>query len=136
MQNQQPSKALNIILWVLQVLLAAMFGMAGLTKLSQPADALTAMLPWVADVPLSLVRFIGLSELLGAVGLLLPALLRIKPALTALAAAGITVIMIAAAVFHASRGEITAVPVNLVIGTLAAVVAWGRAKKAPIQARA
>ncbi|HEX2533005.1 MAG TPA: DoxX family protein [Chitinophagaceae bacterium] len=137
MKNQQtPSKALHIALWIAQVLLAAMFLMAGFMKLSQPIEQLSQMLPWAAQVPESLVRFIGLAELLGAVGLILPALLRIKPQLTAWAAIGIAIIMVLATFFHISRGETSAIGMNIIMAILAAFIAWGRFKKAPIRAKA
>jgi putative oxidoreductase len=87
------------------------------------------------DVPRWLVRFIGTSELLGALGLILPAAMRIKPVLTGFAALGLLTIMVLAALFHASRGEFGMLRVNSVLGALAAFVAWGRLKKAPIPAR-
>ena len=77
----------------------------------------------------------GTAELAGALGLLLPALTRIKPSLTPLAAAGLVTIMALASVFHATRGESGGIVVNLVLGSVAAFIAWGRYKKAPIAAR-
>jgi len=125
---------MHILLWIAQVLLACAFGMAGVMKATQPIDALTqAGIAWASQVPLALVRFIGVSELLGAIGLILPAATKIKPFLTPLAALGLLTIMILAMAFHLSRGEIQATPINIVLGGLAAFVAWGRTKKAPIR---
>jgi hypothetical protein len=90
---------------------------------------------WVNAVPVGLVRFIGASELAGALGLILPAATRIKPSLTPLAASGLIVVMVLAAAFHASRGELQALPINFVLGGLAAFVAWGRFRRAPVEAR-
>jgi hypothetical protein len=129
-----PSKALNISLWVAQVLLGAAFLMAGFMKVTMPLDQLAVKMPWVADAGW-LVRFIGTSEILGALGLILPSALRIKPKLTSLAAAGLVTVMVLAAAFHLSRGEAHALPVNFVLGGLAAFVAWGRFRKAPIAPR-
>lgn len=129
------SKGLRIALTISQVLLAAMFTMVGMLKTFQPIDVLGASLPWVLAAPAALVRFIGISELAAGVGLVLPGLLRIKPVLVPLAAAGLVVVMVLAAGFHVIRGEFGAVPMNLVVGGLAAFVAWGRLKKAPIAAR-
>ncbi len=126
---------LNVTLWVVQVLLAAVFLMAGLTKLSQPIGTLATSLPWVTSVPELLVRFIGAAELAGALGLVLPSLTRIRPRLTVLAALGLTVVMLLAAGFHASRGELAMLPMNLAIGLVAAFVAWGRGRAAPIAPR-
>lgn len=131
----KPSKALHIGLWVVQVLLGLMFLFAGTMKATQPIAALTAAMKWPGAVPEALVRFIGVSELLGGLGMILPAATRIKPVLTPIAAAGLVTVMILAAFFHASRGEFAALPVNAVIGGLAAFVAWGRLKKAPIVPR-
>jgi putative oxidoreductase len=124
----------NILLWLVQILLAAAFGMAGVMKATQPVDVLAANgIAWAPQVPLVLVRFIGISEFLGAVGLILPALTKIKPFLTPLAALGLLTIMILAMGFHVSRGEAGALPFNIVLGGLAAFVAWGRTSKAPIR---
>src|SRR5215218_5810365 len=99
-QAGRPSQALHIALWIVQVILAAMFLMAGFMKATQPIEQLSAMVPWARQVPLALVRFIGISEFLGAVGLVLPSLLRIKPQLTPWAATGIAAIMVLALIFH------------------------------------
>ncbi|SMB77892.1 DoxX family protein [Deinococcus hopiensis] len=129
------SKALNITLWVLQVLLAAAFLMTGLMKLAMPLTQVAQSLPWVNDVPAALVRFIGLAEFAGALGLILPAATRIRPNLTPLAALGLVAVLVLAAAFHVSRGEAMMVPMNLILAALAGVVAWGRTRKAPIQSR-
>ena len=131
-QQQQRSKALHITLWIAQVILAAMFLMSGFMKLSQPIDQLSKMLPWAAQVPEALVRFIGVAEVLGAVGLILPSLLRIQPKLTPIAAVGLALIMLFAVVFHISRGETPMIGMNFILIAIAAFIAWGRFKKAPI----
>jgi len=130
----KPSKALNISLWVAQILLAGMFIMAGAMKTFTPIEELGANAPWVKEMP-NLVRFIGVSELLGGLGLILPSLLRIKPILTPIAAVGIVIIMILAALYHAKMGEFGSIGFTVVIALLAAFVAWGRFKKAPILPR-
>ena len=135
MSTTSNSKVLNITLWIAQLLLASLFLMAGTGKLFQPIEELSKMLPWVNDVPVGLVRFIGLSEALGGLGLLLPALLRIKPGLTPLAALGLAVIQVLALFFHLSKGEYSVIVINLVFLGIAGFVAWGRSKKAPILAR-
>ena len=127
------NKTINISLWVAQGLLAAMFLMAGIMKLTQPIDILSVSVPWVTDVPQMLVRFIGFSELLGGIGLLLPAILRIRPRLTAWAAAGLAIIQILAIPFHISRGESSVIGMNIILMLVAIFIAWGRFKKAPIQ---
>lgn len=133
--NTKNSKAIHITLWIAQGLLGIMFLMAGLMKSSQPIEALAESLPWVTGTPASLVRFIGISELAGGIGLLLPSLLRWKPFLTVWAALGLAMVMVFAAIFHASRGEFSAIGMNVVIMAIALFIAWGRSKKAPIQAK-
>lgn len=129
------NKALNIGLWVVQVLLFGMFLMTGFMKLSQPIAELSNMIPWVAEVPSSMVRFIGISEVLGALGILLPALIRVKPSLTPLAGLGLAVIMLFALIFHIARGEFEAIGMNIVLGLIALFVAWGRGRKSIISPR-
>jgi len=116
---------MNTGLWGVQVVLAAMFLMAGVTKGFQYERA-KASLPWVKDVTKGLVTFIGISELLGGVGLLLPATAGLFPWLTPLAATGIALIMVLAAGFHARRGETHGIVLNLVLLVLAVFVAYGR----------
>ena len=133
--DHKPSKALNIGLWIVQVLLAAMFLMSGFMKLMTPVDALAQSLPWVTSVPPLLVKFIGFSEVAGALGLILPALTRIAPFLTPLAAAGLALIMLPAMGLHLMRGETPMIGMNLFLMALALFVAWGRFRKAPIASR-
>lgn len=128
------NKPWSIALWAAQMVLAAMFGLAGAMKTFTPMDKLAQMLPWVASVP-ALARFIGIAELAGAIGLVAPAATRIAPMLTPMAALGLLVVMVLAAGFHVLRGELHAVPVNVVLGSLAAFVAWGRLRKLPIEPR-
>jgi hypothetical protein len=129
------SKALHVSLWIVQVLLAAAFGMAGVMKTTVPIVELARKMVWPGGVPAALVRFIGVSELAAALGLVLPAATRVRPILTPIAAGGLVLVMALAAAFHLSRGEAQMLPINLILGALAAFVAWGRAKKAPISAR-
>lgn len=129
-------KGWTIGLWVAQVALAALYGMAGANKLSQTPEALIQMgMLWVDGAPLWLVRFIGAAELLGCLGLILPSLTRIMPQLTPLAAVGLSVIQVLAIPLHLSRGEFGVVPVNLVILAVSLFVVWGRSRKAPILPR-
>jgi uncharacterized membrane protein YphA (DoxX/SURF4 family) len=132
---QPRSKALHIALWVVQVVLGAMFLMAGIMKATQPMAELATNVPWTAVVGMPLTRFIGVSEFAGGLGLILPALTRIRPGLTPLAGAGLALVMLLAIVYHVPRGEFQALPMNVILGGLAAFVAWGRFRKAPIPAR-
>lgn len=102
-------------------------------KSTQPIEELGKSMTWVNDFSVSLVRFIGVSELLGGIGLLLPALLRIKPIFTPLAALGLFIIMVFAFVYHITKGEYEVLGINVILGALALFIAWGRYKKVPIQ---
>ncbi|WP_339923758.1 DoxX family protein [uncultured Cyclobacterium sp.] len=135
MADQKNNKAIHISLWIAQALLAVMFIMAGFMKTTQPIEVLAESLPWVTSTSEGLVRFIGISELLGGIGLILPALLRIKPFLTVWAALGLAVVMVLASIFHASRGEFSGIGLNLILMAIALFIAWGRTKKAPILAK-
>ncbi|MFK8060342.1 MAG: DoxX family protein [Polaribacter sp.] len=135
MTTQKKSKGLHIGLWIAQGLLAIMFIMAGLTKATQPIEELAESLPWVTDTSAGLVKFIGISELLGGLGLLIPSIFRFKPQLTVFAALGLAIVMVLAAGFHASRGEYAAIGANVVFILIALFIAWGRSKKAPILAK-
>ena len=131
----RPSKALHVGLWVVQGLLGAMFLVVGAMKATQPIAALANALGWPATIPAALVRFIGAAELLGGLGLILPAATGVKPVLTPLAGAGLAMVMLLAMIFHISRGELGAVAMPLALGGLAAFVAWGRSARAPIAPR-
>lgn len=117
---------MNIVLWIIQLLLAAAFGMAGFIKLSQPIEALSGMMPWVTTTPALLVRFIGVAEVAGALGLILPRATKIQPQLTAYAGVGLALVMLLAALFHASRGELGNIALAVVLFVLAVFVAYGR----------
>lgn len=116
---------MNIILWSAQLLLAAIFLMAGYIKL-QPLNVVAAKLPAMSGFPPVLLRFIGGSELLAAVGLIFPLLLGILPWLTPLAAAGVILVMVGAVLFHARRGEYGKVIMNIAFLLLACLVVSGR----------
>ena len=127
------NSTLNMALWVAQVILAVIFAMSGVMKAFYPIEDLAVSMAWTNDLPETLVRFIGTMELAGAVGLLVPALLRFMPILTAWAGFGLTTIMVLATGFHLLRGELTMAPIPFVIGILAAFVAWGRFDAEPIE---
>ena len=127
---------MTYVLWIIQVLLALLFLFAGGTKLVIPPDVLASMgSPNQIPLPGWFVRFIGVAEVLGALGLLLPGLLRIKPWLTPLAAVGLVVIMIGATALTMAADGVVAGVVPLVVGLLAAFVAYGRWRLAPHPAR-
>lgn len=133
MANEQKSlKAINITLWIAQVLLAATFIWGGSMKLFQPIEKLFAMWPWTGQIPAALVKLTGIIDLSGAVGLILPSLLRTQPKLTPITAIGVIALMICASIFHIVRGEASVIGVNIFLAVIAAFVAWGRFKKVPI----
>lgn len=125
-------RPLNIALWVGQLLLVLGFAYPSYLKFTITAEQLNQAM---AGFPLALARFIATAELLGIVGVILPALTRIRPQLTAWAATGLLVIMVLASAFHASRGETQALPMTIGLGIIALFVAWGRFKGAPIAPR-
>lgn len=124
-------------LWTAQAVLAVLFGTAGVMKTFMAPDALVPMgLSYATDIPLWLLRFIGVSELAGAVGIILPALTRVMPRLTPLAALGFATIQILAIAFHMMRGELAEMaPMNISLLALSLFVLWGRISKAPITSR-
>ncbi len=114
---------MNVVLWIIAGLLAVAFAGAGLMKLTQPKPKLAAGMPWTEDFSNGQVKGIGALEVLGALGLILPAALGIAEVLTPLAAVGLTLLMAGAAVTHLKRKEGKQVPVNVVLGGLALFVA-------------
>ena len=119
---------MNLTLWIIAGLLAALFLVAGASKLFIPQEKL-AKAPgagWVLDFSAGFVKALGAVEILGAVGLILPALLDIVPILVPLAAIGLALIMAGAAIVTFRRQEFKHVPLNLTYLALAAFVAWGR----------
>ncbi len=117
---------MNTVLWVIQIVLAVAFLAAGTAKVTQPKQKLRERMAWVDDYSQPMVRFIGSMEILGALGLVLPAATGIAPILTPIAAVGLVVVMVGAAVTHLRRHEIPNIAANAVLLVLAAVVAWGR----------
>jgi hypothetical protein len=129
--EQKRSKAMHVILWIAQAILAVTLIWAGAMKLFQPADKLAGMWPWTAGNA-GLVKLTGILDLLAGIGLVLPAWLRIQPRLTIYAAYGTLLLMIAAIIFHITRGEASQIGVNIFFAVFAVFIAWGRQKKAPI----
>ncbi len=118
---------MTVVLWIIQGLLAALYLLVGGMKLVLPIEELTAQIP----LPGLFLRFIGVCEVLGALGLLLPGLLRIRPGLTPLAAAGLVLIMLGATVVTLAFMDAALALIPLVTGLLAAFVAYGRWRLAP-----
>lgn len=135
-QRRQLRLTLNGVLWALQILWGFFFAGSGFGKVLLYDAALYADAPravaWYAAVPQPLIVFIGVCEVLGGVGLFLPAIARVRPRLVPLAAAGLALTMVLAAAFHVVRGEFGLVPANLVLGAVAAFIAVGRARQRPM----
>ena len=117
---------MNIVLWILQILLALAFGFAGAMKLTQPVAKLGKQMVWVPRFPEPVVRLVGAAELLGALGLILPRATGIAPILTPIAAVGLALVMLLGAIHHLQHKEPKLVPVNVVLFALAVIVAIGR----------
>lgn len=126
---------MKVALWIVQILLAAMFLMAGVMKATTPLGELATQMAWVSAVPPWVPRLAGVSEILGAIGLILPAATRILPALTPLAAAGLATVMALASGLHLTRGEFGMLPLNAMLFAAAVFVVWGRTKKVRIEPR-
>ena len=123
---------MSVVLWIVQVLLALVFLMAGAMKLTQPIETLSKRMTWAAMIPRALVRFIGLVELLGGIGLILPMATGILPGLTVAAAIGLALVMVFAVVFHLARHEASHVPANVALLVLALVIVVVRLAVVPV----
>jgi uncharacterized membrane protein YphA (DoxX/SURF4 family) len=123
---------MNTVIWIAQILLALAFLMAGSAKLFLPREKLAERMGFVNDFSPNIVKLIGLVEVLGAIGVVLPALTNILPILTPLAALGLALTMIGALATHFRRNEIPKMPINIVLMLLAAFVVYGRFVAVPL----
>jgi uncharacterized membrane protein YphA (DoxX/SURF4 family) len=123
---------MNIVLWIVQALLGALFVFSGVMKFVMSVEEMTKQMP---SMPGWFLHFIGICEILGGLGLILPGLFRIRTGLTPLAAACLVVIMIGATVISAMIGPVAMALLPLVVGLLLAFVAWGRWRLAPLRTR-
>ena|SRR5688572_28959140 len=123
---------MNILLWIIQILLALLFLAAGISKLVIPADVLMQSAPpGSTQFPALFLKLIGVVETLGGLGLILPGIFHKRPGLTPLAAAGLVIVMIGAVAISVKDHGIGAAVVPLVTGLLCAFVAYGRLKLVP-----
>ena len=127
--HKSAGRKLNVVLWIIQSLLALVFLFAGGVKLILP---IAAMAKQVA-LPGWFLRFIGVAEVFGGIGLVLPGITRIRTGLTSLAAAGLVIIMIGATCVTVAAGSILQALFPLIVGLLAAFVAYARARLAPLR---
>jgi uncharacterized membrane protein YphA (DoxX/SURF4 family) len=125
--TERSSRKLNVLLWVLQVLLAMLFMFAGVMKFVMPVEEMTKQIA----LPGWFLHFIGVAEILGAIGLVLPGILRIRTGLTPLAAAALAVIMIGATAVNLKIGQRGAAVTTMVVGLLLVFVAYNRRRMAP-----
>jgi uncharacterized membrane protein YphA (DoxX/SURF4 family) len=119
---------MNVVVWIVSGLLAAMFLMSGVMKVPATKASLAAnpRMGWTAPFPIELIKFIGIAEIAGAVGLILPRVVDLATWLVPAAAIGLAVIMIGAIITHARRSEFSSVAVNAVLLALALFVAVQR----------
>lgn len=122
---------MNTFLWLLQVVLALYFGAVGVMHFIVPAG-LPAQLGWMYELSPALHYFSGTAEILAALGLVLPGLTKIQPRLTTLAALGLVLVMLGAAVWHAGRGELPNQVMNGVLALAAGFLAYGRWRLRPL----
>jgi uncharacterized membrane protein YphA (DoxX/SURF4 family) len=132
MSTQRNRAFVTSVLWLAQGLLTVLFLMSGFGKLFSPDEQLAELF---APIPATFMRFIGAMEVLGALGLILPGLLRLRPGLTHLAAAGLLLIMIAATIYTAAALGAAPAVMPLTAGVLCAFVAYGRWRLAPLHGR-
>jgi DoxX-like family len=126
-RQQKPSTPLHVALWLAQILLALLYVGTGVFKLATPIATLAALWPWAGAHP-NLLRWTGIIDLAGGIGVVLPALVRIRPGLTVLAALGLAALQAGAIVFHVARGEVANTPFNFFLLALALFIFWGRRK--------
>ncbi|HLX41243.1 MAG TPA: DoxX family protein [Ktedonobacteraceae bacterium] len=123
---------MNIALWVVQILLALAFLMAGGMKVSQPMEKLKKAMSWTSHTTVGTVRLVGILEILGALGLILPAVTGILPWLTPVAAIGLVLTMIGAAIVHIRLKEFAGLGAPLVLFLLALFIVYGRFMLSPL----
>ncbi len=123
---------MNTLLWIIQVMVALVFMATGVLKVSQPKENLQNQMSWVKDAPALMVKIIGALEILGAFGLILPALTGIAPWLTPLAAVGLTLTMIGAIATHVRLAEYSKLLLPVVLFVLVIFIAYGRFMLAPV----
>ena len=117
---------MNTALWIVQGILAAMFLMAGFMKSTTPKEKLALKMPWANDYSAGTVKLIGITQLMAAIGLIIPMLTGIAQLLTPLAATGLCVTMILAIMYHYRKNEMKAIGTNVALFLLAAFVVYGR----------
>lgn len=123
---------MNAVLWILQILLAALFAVAGAFKLLNSKSDLAGRMTWVEEFPEQGVLLIGWAELTGAIGLLIPALTGVAPLLVPVAASGLALMQLGALAVHSARGENQMILNNAAILVVCLFVSWGRFAPSPL----
>lgn len=117
---------MNTALWIAQLISGAMFILAGLAKSTQPKDKLAKNMPWANNFSAIQVKLIGLSELLGGIGLIVPWYFGIAPILTPIAAASLALVMVCAAIYHFGHKEYKEIGINFFLLAIVVYIAYGR----------
>ncbi len=125
MSTQKISRAINIALWITQIILSILLLMGAVIKF-MPIEKVSAMMTWTGQVSSILVRILGIVDFFGGLGLILPGILDRKPQLVFWSAIGTIALMISAMIFHISRGEASVIGFNILCLILAVFIAWGR----------
>lgn len=129
-KTERQARPMNAVLWTLQALSGVFWSITGFGKMLCYNSSVWSQtrhdVSWFSAIPQGLFVFIGVCEFLGGIGLILPAMARVKPKLTVFAAIGLTLVMILAIGFHIARGEYNFLPTNLVLGGIALFIAYGR----------
>jgi uncharacterized membrane protein YphA (DoxX/SURF4 family) len=123
---------MNTAIWIVQILAGLMFAISGFAKATQPHAKMAETMKWVEDFSPTIVKAIGILEVLGGIGLILPALTGILPILTPIAGIGLVIVMVGAIFTHIRRKEYSMIAINLVLLALAAFVAYGRFVAVPL----
>ncbi len=127
-KQQKTSKTLNVILWIAQSILSILL-LSGAVMKFMPVEKISGMMPWTGEVPIVLLRLLGVIDLLGGVGLILPGLLRLKPVMVIWASVGTSILMLSAIIFHISRVETHVIGFNIICVLIAIFITWGRITK-------
>jgi len=124
MKNPKHSKVILIAVWIAKIILAISFIWGASLKLFLSIEKLSAMWPWTAEVPVAVVKFTGIIDLLGGIGIISPVILSLNPKITQITAFAIIVLMICGSVFHICRGEASQIGINVFFAFLASFIVW------------
>lgn len=129
MKVKKPSKVLNTSLWASQIILALALFSGTYLKVFMSIDALSEIFKWAGEIPPSMVRFTGVVDFFGGLGLILPIFPNVSHRVAGYAGISIVALMVCASIFHISRGETSDITTNIIFAILSIFIAWGRLKK-------